>query len=423
VDICKDKAVSTRGTNMKNPRSYPSKEARKQSDWLDAGRRAGRLTVLLCLTGLAMPFSATVAAVDRPLVLGSVYNLHGFQADLDVPSSQGAQLAVAERNRQGGLLGRQVKLVTVDGISKPTVITHKMAALLNRFPHMPALMGLSDTDMVLAAAPVAASAGRVFLTSGATSPRLPDQVPGYLFLACFGDNVQAAAAAESAWSDLGSRTAAVLYAADNTYTGLLQGYFQVRFGELGGEIGSVRAYNADALEGIADGLAGVDLVFVATASPEESLTLIQRIREAGIDVPIFGGDSYDSEDLWQQHPEVDDVYFTTHAYLGADNPDPIVQDFRQAYADAYHGIEPDAFAALGYDAARLLMTAIETAASTDPALVRDALAGIREFNGVTGSMYYPANSRIPVKTVTILRVRQGTSELYRQLTPAIVPEP
>lgn len=408
---------------MKNPRPRALKEAREQSDWLDAGRKAGRLTILLCLAGLATPFPANVVAADKPLVLGSVYNLHGFQAGLDVPSSQGSQLAVAERNRQGGLLGRQVKLVTIDGISKPKVISHKTAALLKRFPQMPALVGLSDTDMVLAAAPVAARAGRVFLTSGATSPRLPEQVTEFLFLACFGDNVQAAAAAESAFIDLGSRTAAVLYAADNTYTDLLQGYFQTRFVELGGEISSVREYNANALEGIADGLAGVDLLFVATASPEESLTLIQRIREAGIDVPVFGGDSYDSEDLWQQHPEVDDVYFTTHAYLGADNPDPIVQDFRQAYVEAYDGIEPDAFAALGYDAARLLITAIETAGSADPELVRDALAGIREFNGVTGSMHYPANSRIPVKTVTILGIRQGTTELFRQLTPMSVPDP
>ncbi len=88
-----------------------------------------------------------------------------------------------EVNQNGGLLGRPVKLAVVDGVSKPKVIAHKTEALLKRFPDMPALMGLSDTDMVLAAAPAAAAGNRLFLTSGATSPLLPEQVPEYLFLA------------------------------------------------------------------------------------------------------------------------------------------------------------------------------------------------------------------------------------------------
>jgi branched-chain amino acid transport system substrate-binding protein len=401
----------------------PSKESPDRSGRRGRPRVRGYLAGLLCLSGLLVGLLAIGAVKDRPVVIGAVYNLHGVQTNLDVPSAQGAQLAVDEANRDGGVLGRPTELVVVDGISRPKVIAHRTSALLRRFPEMPALMGLSDTDMVLAAAPVAASAHRVFLTSGATSPRLPDQVPDYLFLACFGDNVQAAAAAESAWFDLGSRTVAVLYAAENTYTDLLQQYFRERFTALGGAVGPVRSYRPGVLDGIAEGLSGVDLVFVATGSADESLAIIEALRTAGIDVPVFGGDSYDSEQLWQQHPDVDDVYFTTHAYLGADSPDPAVQAFRRAYAEAYGGLAPDAFAALGYDTARLLMTAIEAAGSADPELVREALAGIREFSGVTGSMFYPPASRIPVKTVTVLRIRQGMTELFRQLTPMQVPAP
>lgn len=84
-------------------------------------------------------------------------------------------------------------------------------------------------------------------------------------------------------------------------------------------------------------------------SPE----IIQRLRAAGVTAPVFGGDSYDSEELWQQHRALHDVYYTTHAYLGEDNPDPVVQVFRQAYMAAY-GSHPDAFAALGYDARALV---------------------------------------------------------------------
>jgi hypothetical protein len=93
---------------------------------------------------------------------------------------------------------------------------------------------------------------------------------------------------------------------------------------------------------------------------------------------VFGGDSYDSEELWRQHPALQDVYYTTHAYLGEDNPDPAVQHFRRAYLDAY-GSQPGAFAALGYDAARLLMSAIRRAGSIDPEAVLQALGDIHEF--------------------------------------------
>ncbi len=380
------------------------------------------LLVLICLGGLLVPGSSGLAARNEPVVIGAVYNLHGFQADLDIPATRGARLAVEQVNQEGGLLGRLVKLTVIDGLSKPRVITHRTAALLKRFPDLPAVMGLSDTDMVLASAPLVAASQRVFLTSGATSPLLPLQVPDYLYLACFGDNVQAAAAAETAWQDLGARSVGVLFEADDTYTDLLQGYFRSRFTALGGTVGPVRTYTPGQFAGLADGLAAVDLVYLATGSAADAAEIIRLLRAAGVSAPVMGGDSYDSEELWQQHPDIDDVYFTTHAYLGADNPDPVVQTFRRAYADAY-GHDPDAFAALGYDTARLLMAAIDSAGSTDPATVRQALGNISGFTGVTGTIRYAQDSRIPAKSASVIQITGGNTALFRVLVPDQVPAP
>lgn len=83
----------------------------------------------------------------------------------------------------------------------------------------------------------------------------------------------------------------------------------------------------------------------------------------------------------------------------------------------------DAFAALGYDAARLLLTAIDRAGSADPEAVRTALSGIRDFDGVTGQLGYHAGSRIPVKSVTILGVEAGTYKLVAERMPDRVPQP
>src|SRR5262249_47823907 len=126
-----------------------------------------------------------------PVTLGAVFNLSGGQEPLGQPSWNGARLAAAQINAAGGLLGRPLSLLIADGRTAPPALAAASTRLLDR--NVGALFGLSDTDAVLAAAPPAAARQTLFLTSGATSPQLPEQVPTYLYLACFADNDQAAA--------------------------------------------------------------------------------------------------------------------------------------------------------------------------------------------------------------------------------------
>ena len=139
--------------------------------------------------------------------------------------------------------------------------------------------------------------------------------------------------------------------------------------------------------------------------------------------PIIGGDGFDSERVWREHPSVANVYYTTHAYLGPDSTDPRIVAFRQAYLAAHPGEAPDAFAALGYDTARLAMRAIADAGGTDPERVRIALSGITSFDGVTGTLQYPQGERIPRKAVSIIGVRNGGLWLAAQRWPVDVPAP
>jgi branched-chain amino acid transport system substrate-binding protein len=285
-------------------------------------------------------------------------------------------------------------------------------------------MGLSDADMVLGAAPVAAVNGRLFVTSGATSPRLPAQVPRYLFLACFGDNVQAAAAAEWPHQTLHAQTGAIIYDASKSHTRLLQGYFRTRFEELGGRIQSLRGYTKGReLSGAIRAIEKPDLVYLSAADPEEIVKGVRELRAAGFSGPILGGDSFDSNELWRQGTKFHGIYFTTHAYLGGDNSDPKVEAFRKAYSQSYEGSLPDAFAALGYDTVRLLAAAIARAKSAAPDAVLDGLAGIKRFQGVTGVIGYISGGRIPTKSVSILRIEGSRRSLARQMVPAKVPPP
>ncbi len=260
--------------------------------------------VLIVLAALAHGASAA----KPPVVIGALYNLTGGQQDLDVPSSRGAKLAVDEANKAGGVLGRPVELILRDGETKPKVIARETASLFRQQPALAGLIGLSDTDMVLAAAPIAAQNKRVFLTSGATSPELPRQVPRYLFLACFGDNVQAAAGAEWAAKTLKARTVVVLYKQTSSYARLLHGYFQTRFKQLGGKVLAVRPYTFATVKDAAKGLPQADLVYFA-AQPDDVLAGVSALRGAGVAAPILGGDGLDIGDAWQQAGQAGNIFF------------------------------------------------------------------------------------------------------------------
>jgi branched-chain amino acid transport system substrate-binding protein len=357
-----------------------------------------------------------------PIKLGAIYNLTGAQSGLDIPSSRGAQLAVREVNKSGGVLGRKIELIMEDGESNPARITSLATEMLSENPSISALFGLSDTDMVLAAAPIAADNMRLFLTSGATSPLLPSEVEIYLYLACFGDNVQAAAGAEWAYGTLNTQSVSVLYNDTMTYTQLLHGYFEKRFAELGGQIDSSTPYDSSNLNSAVNQLNKQSELIYLAAGPDDALAAVKALRNAGFNQPILGGDGLDIPQVWEEESQISNLYYSTHVYLGADSTDPEVVAFRTAYRAMFQ-TEPDAFAALGYDTARLIFRAIRDADSTEPNKVREALAEIQDFQGVTGLIRYPINTRIPKKSVSIISVDAGQIGLAEQLVPERVPSP
>ena len=288
-------------------------------------------------------------------------------------------------------------------------------------------MGLSDTDMVLAAAPIAADAGRLFLTSGATSPLLVAQVPEYLFLACFTDNVQAAAAAEFSARQLNLSTAYILVDSGMDYSRLLGRYFGEAFVSFNGAVleqGSFTHGGGD-LPPAVEALGRVDpspaLLYLATG-PDEAPRVVNAYRQADFQQPVFGSDSFDSPTLYGSGAPDGPIYFTTHTYLGPDASSERVRTFVSSYRKVYNE-EPTAFSALGYDTVHLLADVLARAAQPDPGSLREALASTQNYQGVTGTISYQNGRREPTKSVTIIQVENGQRTLAADLIPTNVPAP
>ena len=342
---------------------------------------------------------------------------------MDEPSWRGAQLAVAEINKAGGIRGEQVELVRIAGNSTAADLKKNVAAFLEK-NQITGMVGLSDSDLALAAAHEALKRGIPFVTSGASSPRLPGVLGAGFYMACFGDNVQAASAAEWLAQAKGAKTASIIYDPAFSYTRLLKSYFSRAFRRGGGKITSTLSYTPGETLLVGPAILKADAIFVATGSAADAMPVIRQLRSAGFPGPIVGGDSYDNPPAWMNNPAAQDVYFTTHAFpaVVAGSADRSASAaFVRSYKKAFR-TTPDSFSALGYDATRALLAGIENSKDATQKKVRAALASGIHIAGLTGPIVLNKSQRIPKKPVALVDASEPDNRTL-QVTPALVPAP
>ncbi len=389
---------------------------------------------LLFLSLLSLTLSCTNKEIKpttttNPILIGAIYDLTGDQSQYGIASSRGAELAVKEINDAGGVFGRPLRLILRDGESNPEKIKREASQLAEN-PNISVVIGLSDSNMVLAAAPEVASYKKIFITSGGTSPHLPQDVPQYLFLSCFGDNTQAAAAAEYVYERLGLRDVAVIFDRDMVYTIGLSTYFQDRFTQLGGKIVSIQSYshNNPSLEKQIETLKTLDVIpqfiYLAAETPSEASLLVSELRSAGFNQPIMGGDSYVAKLLIAEAGKsADNIYFTTHAYFDKNTKNLMLKRFIDAYHRAYNTYPSNPFAALGYDTVNLVVSAMRRAKSLDSQSLLKALDNTKNFKGATGNISYQSGHKVPLKSVSIVHIKDSKATLAAEWTPEKIPAP
>jgi branched-chain amino acid transport system substrate-binding protein len=250
-------------------------------------------------------------------------------------------------------------------------------------------------------------------------------VPGYLFLAAFGDNAQAAATAEFARSDINASRAFVITDSSMEYTRLLSQYFSEQYTATGGVVSGNASYDgnfdnyAAAIAGAGISGAQPDAVFIA-CGPQDCGNVTRAVRAAGISAPVLGGDSMDSPALaMYAGPDAGKIFFTTHADIGNDSGDrnmaPFIAEYEQKFNET-----PTAFAALGYDTVNLVAEAARLSPSTD---LRDGIWAIRGYDGLAGTYSYANRAFIPQKSVTIMELKNGTMVSHGEWIPRTVPVP
>ena len=190
-------------------------------------------------------------------------------------------------------------------------------------------------------------------------------------------------------------------------------FFKENFTKLGGTILLEQAYTQG------DGTYTGQLTSIRALKPDviyvpgyysEVGVIAKQAKQLGVTSTLLGGDGWDSPKLWELGgAALNGAYMSNH--YSVDDPSPAIQKFVADYKARY-GNTPDALAALGYDAMKVLAHAIETAGTTQGPKLRDAIAHTTGFKGVTGSITINAE-RNAVKPAVVLEL-QDNKLVYKE---------
>lgn len=353
--------------------------------------------------------------------VGANFELTGGVASFGQSSVNGIKLAFEEVNKNGGVLGKQLELVTADNKSDASESTLAATKLVTQ-DKVVALLGPVTSTNSLAAVPVAQDNKIPMVTPTATNPKVTVTEDGklndYIFRSCFIDPFQGTVMANFASNELKAKTAAVYIDNASDYAKGLAQFFEESFVKNGGQIVSKEAYVAQDTDFKATltriKAQNPDVIYVP-GYYEEVGKIVKQGRELGITVPFMGGDGWDAPQTVEiaGAANLNNTYFSNH--YSAQDPAPEIQNFVKAYQEKYNAV-PDALAALGYDAANLLIDAMKRANSVDPAKIRDTLEQTKDYKAVSGTLSLDENHN-PVKAAVIIEFKDGQQQFSAKIEP------
>ncbi|MGL4798122.1 MAG: ABC transporter substrate-binding protein [Cellulosilyticaceae bacterium] len=345
--------------------------------------------------------------------IGASFDLTAGAAQYGKAASNGAQLAIDEYNAQGGVLGKQIAMILEDNKSSQVDATNAFKKLVDK-DKIVAFIGSDISSTTETIANIAEERKIPMITPTGTTKSITE-VGEHIFRACFIDPDQGEILAQFAAGDLKAKTAAIMVNSESDYSTGIAEVFATTFEAAGGKVATTVNYGKN----------DVDfkpiLANVKTANPDiiiipdyyETIAIIAtQAREIGITAPLLGGDGWDGvTDKVTDNPEVvEGSYFVNH--YSPDDESAIVQDFIASYTAKY-GAAPNAFAALGYDAARVMIEAIKTADSTDEAKIVEAMKNT-DLSCVTGDLTFD-EFRNPKKAACIITIKDGKNTFYTRV--------
>jgi len=391
-------------------------------------RKLSTALVLVLSVMLVMVFISCGKKRETIIKIGINAPITGDIPKVGEGSKFAAQMWLEDIEKAGGLqVGDKkypVALVIEDNESKAESAVKANTKMITEDGVM-VIIGPQSSKQAVPAGGVANDYQTPMISPWSTNPDTTKDRP-FVFRACFLDPFQGPVAAKFVKEEFGYTKAAVLYDVASDYPKGLAEFFKKAWEEINGP-DSVVAYESfttkdtdfsSQLTKIKD--SGAEFLFTPQYYNEVAL-IVKQAHELGFNNPIIGSDSWGSaETVSLCGEDCYGLFFSTHyAAAGA-------QGATKAFIDRYqqkHGYVPDDVAALTWDAIRLAQQAIENIGGLtgdikkDRIAVRDQLAKIKDFAGITGNMTFTEEGD-PIKCAVIVRISdRGEYEFYKQVCP------
>ncbi|AEG60540.1 ABC transporter substrate-binding protein [Desulforamulus ruminis] len=357
------------------------------------------------------------AANANEIVVGGNFELSGNVATFGTAAVNGAKLYFDEVNAAGGVLNKQIKFVDYDNKSDATEAANVATRMITQ-DKVVAILGATTSGNTLGYIQVATDNKIPVISSSATNPDVTvdpntQKVRDYIFRACFIDPFQGTVMANFSIKDLQAKKAVIYVDNNSPYSKGLAAFFKESFTKQGGQIVGEEAYVPEDqdFKATLTKIKGMnpDVIYLP-GYYEQVGKIVKQGRELGITVPFLGGDGWDSPKLAEiaGGEALNGTYFSNH--YSSEQDDPNVKAFVEKYKSKYNQV-PDSMAALGYDAAVLLVDAIKRSEDGTPEKIKEALAASKDVQTVTGKLTLDA-SHNPVKGAAILEMKDG-KQVYK----------
>lgn len=354
--------------------------------------------------------------------VGGLLEMTGGSASFGISGKNGIDLALKKINEKGVLGGKKLSLVVADTKSEASEATNGMQKLISQ-DKVVAVIGPNQSSAVIASGAINNGAKVVDITPMGTNPDVTvdpktKQVKPYSFRTCFIDPFQGTVMASFASNELKVKRAAIYIDNTSDYAKGLAQFFKENFVKNGGQVVIEEAYlqkDTDFKSTLTKiKAAKPDFIYIPGYYQEVGL-IVKQAREMGINVPMAGGDGWDSAKL----PEIagkaalENTFFSS--LYSPDDTSDLNKEFVAEYKKAYN-TNPDVFAALAYDSTLLIAKAIEDAGSADPAKIAEAMAKIKGFKGVSGEVTFNEEHN-PIKSAVIIEHKDGKQTFKTKVNP------
>lgn len=343
--------------------------------------------------------------------VGYVDAFSGPRAMFGTSARNGIQMAIEEVNARGGIQGKNIKLYIYDDQGIPENAAKAAEQLIEK-QKIVALIGASASSRSLLMAPIAQAKKIPMIAFSSTHPKLT-QIGDYIFRACFIDTFQGPMMAEFLRKSLKLKRAAIFRDINTQYSMNISEFFKKTFTRLGGQVVSDQTYAGGSVD-FTKPLRAIqkqnpEVVYIPGYYGDVAQIAIQA-RSMGIKAVFAGADGWDSGDLLElSKGSLEGAYFSSH--FSPDSTEPTYVTFRDAFLKKFK-LNPDAFSALGYDAAKVLSDAMKRSELMSPEQIRDQIALTKDFQGVTGNITLDAK-RNAVKPVVILKIENNASKFVQ----------